>query len=128
MNGNLYHLLDSRFPADRSRPCIETAGGRIYTYADLAAMSGRYARLLTRLGAGPGERVAVQVEKSPEAIFLYLACLRAGAIYLPLNTAYTPAEIAYFLGDAEPRVLVCRPEARIARWRRSRARRCRASC
>ena len=112
MNGNLYHLLDSRFPADRARPCIETAEGRITTYADVAAISGRYASLLTRLGAGPGERVAVQVEKSPEAIFLYLACLRAGAIYLPLNTAYTPPEIAYFLGDAEPRVLVCRPEAR----------------
>ena len=112
MNGNLYHLLDSRFPADRTRPCIETAEGRIYTYADVTAIAGRYASLLADLGAGPGERVAVQVDKSPEAIFLYLACLRAGAIYLPLNTAYTPAEIAYFLGDAEPRVLVCRPEAR----------------
>jgi malonyl-CoA/methylmalonyl-CoA synthetase len=112
MNGNLYHLLDSRFPADRTRPCLETAEGRIYTYADVSAMTGRYASLLARLGAGPGERVAAQVEKSPEAICLYLACLRAGAIYLPLNTAYTPSEIAYFLGDAQPRVLVCRPETR----------------
>jgi len=110
MTGNLYGVLESRFPADGNRPCIETAEGRIYTYADLVATSGRYASLLAKLGAGPGERVAVQVEKSPEALFLYLACLRAGAIYLPLNTAYTAGEVAYFLGDAAPRVLVCRPE------------------
>ena len=58
-------------------------------------------------GVKPGDRVAVQVEKSAEAIVLYLACLRAGAVYLPLNTAYTLAELEYFIGDAEPRVVVC---------------------
>ncbi len=112
--GNLYDLLREHFPADRGRPCIETAEGRIYTYADVEATSGRFARLLAQLGVAAGERVAVQVDKSPEAIFLYLACLRAGGIYLPLNTAYTTSEVAYFLGDAEPRVLVCRPETAAA--------------
>jgi len=114
MTGNLYDLLRARFPAERGRPCIETAEGRVYTYADAEAISGRYARRLEQLGVTPGDRVAVQVEKSPEAIFLYLACLRAGAIYLPLNTAYTTGEVRYFLGDAEPRLLVCRPETAAA--------------
>ncbi len=111
--GNLYGLFQSRFPADRARSFIEMEDGRAYSYGDLENISGRYARLLTNLGVTKGERVAVQVEKSPEAIFLYLACLRAGAIYLPLNPAYTKSEVDYFLGDAEPRVVVCRPESEI---------------
>jgi malonyl-CoA/methylmalonyl-CoA synthetase len=111
MSDNLYDLFDSRFPADRSTAFIELEDGRTCSYADLEATSGRYARLLADLGVVKGDRVAVQVEKSPEAVFLYLACLRAGAIYLPLNPAYTKAEVGYFLGDAEPRVVVCRPEA-----------------
>jgi malonyl-CoA/methylmalonyl-CoA synthetase len=114
MNDNLYSLFESRFPADRSKPFIETDGGKLFTYADLERISARYANLLVALGVKKGDRVAVQVEKSPEAIFLYLACVRAGAAYLPLNTAYQRAEIEYFLGDAEPRVVVCRPEA--AAW------------
>jgi len=67
------------------------------------------ANALTGLGVQPGDRVAVQVEKSVQAIILYLATLRAGAVFLPLNTGYTPAEIGYFLGDAEPQVFVCDP-------------------
>ena len=110
MSDNLYDLFETRFPADRSQPFIELDGGGAYSYADLEAISGRYARLLGDLGVAKGDRVAVQVEKSPQAVFLYLGCLRAGAIYLPLNPAYTKAEIGYFLGDAEPRVVVCRPE------------------
>ena len=114
VTGNLYDILRRRFPAERTHPCIETATGRIYTYADMEAISGRYARLLGSLGVGVGDRVAAQVEKSPEAICLYLACLRAGAIYLPLNTGYTTSEVAYVLGDAEPRVLICRPDSEAA--------------
>jgi malonyl-CoA/methylmalonyl-CoA synthetase len=90
---------------------IETADGRRVTYADLLAGSARYAHVLQDVGVGQGDRVAVQVEKSPEAILLYLACLRAGAVYLPLNTAYTLAELEYFLADAEPRLTVCDPAA-----------------
>lgn len=112
--GNLYELFESRFPADRSRAFIELEDGQAYSYADLEVVSGRYARLLADLGVLKGDRVAVQVEKSPEAVFLYLACLRAGAIYLPLNPAYTQSEVGYFLGDAEPKVVVCRPETEAA--------------
>ncbi|MDJ0946318.1 MAG: malonyl-CoA synthase [Kiloniellales bacterium] len=114
MSENLFQKLRAGFPDDRSRTAIELPDGRIHSYADLEAASGRFARLLRDLGVAPGDRVAVQVEKSAEALFLYLACLRAGAIYLPLNTAYTPAEIAYFLGDAEPVVFVCTPAAEAA--------------
>ena len=66
--------------------------------------------MLLDLGVKPGDRVAAQVEKSAEALMLYLGSLRAGAVYLPLNTAYTAGEIRYFLGDAEPTLFVCRPE------------------
>ena len=114
MSENLFQRLEAGFPADREQTAILQPDGRSYSYAALEAASGRLARLLGRLGVAPGDRVAVQVEKSAEALFLYLACLRAGAIYLPLNTAYTPAEIAYFLGDAEPKVFVCAPAAEAA--------------
>jgi len=89
---------------------LETSRGD-WTYGDLFARSARLANALVEMGVAPGERVAVQVEKSPEALALYLACVRAGAIYLPLNTGYTPAELDYFVGDAEPRVLVVDPAA-----------------
>ncbi|HYD31279.1 MAG TPA: malonyl-CoA synthase [Azospirillaceae bacterium] len=109
MTENLFDLFQSRFPADRSRPFIETDRGRAYSYADLEDISGRYARLMADLGVKPGHRVAVQVEKSPEAVFLYLACMRLGAILLPLNTAYQDDEVEFFLSDAEPSCVVGRP-------------------
>ena len=90
---------------------IETGDRRTYSYADLEATSARLANLLVELGVKKGDRVAVQIDKSPENVFLYLACLRAGAALLPLNTAYQKGEIDYFLGDAEPALFVCRPDA-----------------
>src|SRR5262249_25958226 len=81
------------------------------TYAELDAGSARFANAIVSLGVRTGDRVAVQIDKSPEAILLYLACLRAGAVYLPLNPAYTLAELAYFLGDAEPSLVVCESRA-----------------
>jgi malonyl-CoA/methylmalonyl-CoA synthetase len=78
-------------------------------YAELDRDTGRLAARLAALGGRPGDRVVVQVEKSAEAVLLYLAALRSGMIFVPLNTAYTAAELAYFLGDAEPAVVVCRP-------------------
>ncbi|HEY9538530.1 MAG TPA: malonyl-CoA synthase [Kiloniellaceae bacterium] len=107
---NLYSLLQQHFPADRASTVLETPAGRRMSYADLEAGAGRLARLLVDCGVQPGDRVAAQIEKSPEALLLYLAVLRAGGVYLPLNTAYKAAEVAYFLGDAEPRVLVCAPQ------------------
>jgi malonyl-CoA/methylmalonyl-CoA synthetase len=89
---------------------METSSGERFTYGDVEAMSALYAGLLVELGVEPGDRVAVQVEKSPEATLLYLATLRAGGAFLPLNTAYTASEMQYFLADSEPRVVVCRPD------------------
>lgn len=105
-DANLYTVLRGGFPADPGAVAIETPE-RTYSWADIDAISGRMAALLRSFGAPAGARVAVQVEKSPEALMLYLATLRAGLVYLPLNTAYREAEVAYFLGDAEPAVVVC---------------------
>jgi len=107
------HLFDAvRAAAAPEAVFIETAEGRRWTYGDMLRLSGQFAHALARLGVTPGDRVAVQVEKSPEALMLYLACLRAGAIYLPLNTAYTLAELGYFLGDATPALVVVDPKVR----------------
>ncbi|GAB3193003.1 AMP-binding protein [Nesterenkonia suensis] len=84
--------------------------GATLTYAETEHTVRRIAARLLAAGVEPGDRVAVQVEKSPEALALYLATLRVGGVFLPLNTAYTGTEMDYFLGDAEPRVLVCSPE------------------
>lgn len=86
---------------------LETLDGGRLTYAGMEAMTARYASALIKLDVKPGDRVAAQVEKSPEALMLYLGTLRAGAIFLPLNSAYTSAELEYFLADAEPKILVC---------------------
>jgi malonyl-CoA/methylmalonyl-CoA synthetase len=110
-NDNLYSLFQSRFPAERSRPLLLLDDGEEVSYADAEAGSARYAALFASLGAVPGDRVAVQVEKSPEALLLYLGCLRAGLVYLPLNNAYQEGEIAYFLGNAEPGVVVAQPRS-----------------
>src|SRR5690606_4682735 len=111
MQYNLYTQILSRVPG-RDAPCIRTTDGRIYTYGDVETLSARFANVLRSRGVVIGDRVAVQVEKSPEAIILYLACLRAGAAFLPLNPGYTTAEIEYFVDDATPHIFVCDPQKR----------------
>ncbi len=111
---NFYTILSQGFPADRCKPALVVPGGLSLTYEQLEDQVARYANALMKLGVKAGDRVAVQVEKSPENVALYLACLKSGFVYLPLNTAYTPAEIGYFLGDAEPALFVCRPADREA--------------
>lgn len=108
MGNHLFDLIRARIPAPEARFAL-IDDGRVFSYADMVEASARYAGALVSLGVKPGDRVAVQVEKSIEALMLYLGTVRAGAIFLPLNTAYTPAEIEYFLGDAEPSVFVCDP-------------------
>jgi malonyl-CoA/methylmalonyl-CoA synthetase len=108
MSAHLYDALTAR-SRKRDKPFLTTPEGRSISYRELEDDSARIACVLQALGVEPGDRVAVQVEKSPEGVLLYLACLRSGAVFLPLNTAYTPAEVAYFLGDAEPKVFVCDP-------------------
>ncbi|MDF2368556.1 malonyl-CoA synthase [Sneathiella sp.] len=108
-NKNLYSLFDSRFPANRADIAFEGPEIASYSFQDISDGSARLAHLLSNSGAVPGDRVAVQVGKSVEAVILYLACLRAGLVYLPLNTAYKSAEIEYFITDAEPAIVVCDP-------------------
>jgi malonyl-CoA/methylmalonyl-CoA synthetase len=91
------------------RRFLATDDGRTLNYGALGAEIARLAATLEALGVRPGDRVAAQVEKSVEALLLYLACLWTGAIFMPLNTGYTEAEIDYFLGDAEPALLVVDP-------------------
>ena len=106
VNANLFARLQASFEKHANRVAIETPAGQIYDYADLEREAGRYAGFLRAQGVQQGDRVAVQVEKSPESLFLYLACLQAGAVYVPLNTAYRSAELSYFLGDAQPALMV----------------------
>ena len=108
MSNHLYSELSSRFGAPNKAAFI-SPGNRITTYRDIDVLSARFANALTALGVVPGDRVAVQIEKSVEAVLLYLGVVRAGGVFLPLNTAYTANELDYFLRDAEPRVFVCDP-------------------
>lgn len=112
-NQNLFSALRAAFPSDLDSTAVETtvADGMplYYTWRDLDRASARIANLLASLKLPEGSRVAVQVEKSVEAMALYLATLRAGYVFLPLNTAYQSAEIEYFIGNAEPAVVVCSP-------------------
>ena len=109
MNANLYALFASNFPGDASTCCIENHDGLFYSWDDLERATAKIANSLASLNLPQGARIAVQVEKSPEALMLYLASVRAGFVYLPLNTAYRASEIDYFLNDAEPAVVVCSP-------------------
>lgn len=104
---NLYSHFRRHFATRSNDELLCTEGGQSYRYADIDERSARFARYLTELGASAGDRVTVQVEKSPESLGLYLACLRAGLVFHPLNTAYRRGEIEYFLTDAEPAIVVC---------------------
>ncbi len=111
MNENIYAILASGFPQDPDAPCLILPNGTVRSYGDLDRASARYANLLVEAGLKKGDRVAVQVEKSPEALYLYLGCVRAGCVFLPLNPAYQRGEVEYFLNDAKPGLFVCKPDA-----------------
>ena len=108
-SANLFDLIAARAP-DPHKLALETGDATALTYGKLFKRSARAANALVALGVKPGDRVAVQLEKSADVIVITLACLRAGAVLLPLNTAYTLAELEYFLGDAEPTLTLCRPD------------------
>jgi malonyl-CoA/methylmalonyl-CoA synthetase len=103
---NLYDLLAGGFPADRSKPVFLLHDEPAISYGELETAAAKIAGHLIAQGVEPGDRVALQVEKSVEAVAIYLGVLKAGAVFLPLNAAYTPSEVGYFLGDAEPKVFV----------------------
>jgi malonyl-CoA/methylmalonyl-CoA synthetase len=106
-NKNLFSALHAAFPKDLNATAVETDNGLNYSWRDIERATAMLANLLASLKLPAGSRIAVQVEKSVEAMLLYLATLRAGYVFLPLNTAYQSAEIEYFIGNAEPAVVVC---------------------
>jgi malonyl-CoA/methylmalonyl-CoA synthetase len=108
---NLFETIRSRI-ASPARLFIVKADGTTLSYGDMLERTAQLANALVLAGVEPGDRVAAQVEKTVENLLLYLATLRVGAVYLPLNTAYTLNELDYFIGDAEPRLVVCDPAKR----------------
>ena len=108
-NENFFTALQSAYAASLDRPFLTPSVGRSISYGDIDHLSAKVAGALLALGAKPGDRIAMQVEKSPENVALYLGAMRSGLVYVPLNTAYTETEIAYFLNDAAPVIFVCDP-------------------
>ena len=110
---NLFAALRAAFPADLDQTAVEAMapnGQHLhYSWRDLDHASARIANLLASLHLPDQSRIAVQVDKSVEAMVLFLATLRAGHVFLPLNTAYQSSEIEYFIGNAGPAVVVCTP-------------------
>jgi malonyl-CoA/methylmalonyl-CoA synthetase len=104
VTGTLTALWRDGAPADASVPFLRVPGGQVWSYGDLERQSGRIANGLVAAGVAPGDRVAAQLQKSPGVLALYLGCLRSGAVFLPMNTAYTPAEVDYLLADSSPAV------------------------
>ncbi len=110
MTTSLFEMFERSCRTHADKPLFERPGQPPISFGESIEQTSRFATVLRDLGVRKGDRVAAQVDKSPEAILLYLATLQVGGVFLPLNTAYTGAEIDYFLGDAEPRLFVCTPE------------------
>lgn len=106
-NANLYAHFQAQFQRYADKAALVTIDGTAITYAELETESARLARLLSEIGVKTGDRVSVQVAKSPQALNLYLACLRGGFVFHPLNTGYKAHELSYFLANAEPALVVC---------------------
>jgi malonyl-CoA/methylmalonyl-CoA synthetase len=106
-NGNIYALFAHAAGKVGDKPLLIDNGHIRLRFHEMDHLVGRIAHKLRATGAQAGDRIVVQVEKSPEAVFLYLASLRAGLVFVPLNTAHTPAEVAYYITDTEPAILVC---------------------
>ncbi len=112
MNENLYAIIESCFPTDRSRILLETDARVMYTYADFALWTGKYAAWLASKGVRPGDRVLAQTDKSAHMLMLCYACIRMGAIFVPLNPTCRRGEIQVILEDADPRMAICHPRRR----------------
>ncbi|MEP3921135.1 MULTISPECIES: malonyl-CoA synthase [Paracoccaceae] len=102
-------LYDTFFGQHRGKatPFLELADGTVITHNNYLELAAQYAHVFTQLGVTPGDRVAVQIEKSPQALAVYAACVQAGIVFLPLNTAYTPDEVSYFVENSGARVILC---------------------
>jgi malonyl-CoA/methylmalonyl-CoA synthetase len=111
MSSNLFELFRNKYLTNPDKIFLELPDGRSYSFAAIDDLSARMATMLTSEGFKVGDRLVAQVDKTPAAVTLYLAVLRTGGIFVPLNTAYTASEVEYFLGDASPRLFFCRAEA-----------------
>lgn len=109
MNHNFFALIETRLSAQPGKVCLDCDGGQQITNQALLELAARISHFIRQQGLTAGDRLVVQVPKSAFAVALYLACLRSGVIYIPLNTSYTGEEVGYFLGDATPRIFVCDP-------------------
>ena len=109
VNNNLYAYFAKNFLKYPKRDFLSSDHGSI-KFENIHEETGLYVAMFSNMGISKGDRVVVQVEKSIEAVLLYLACLRYGAIYIPLNTAYTKEELRYFLSDSMPELFVCDPQ------------------
>ena len=109
-NANLYQVIERRMPADRSAACLRVPGAPDVSWNELHLGAGRIAALLAGRGLSPGSRLVAQVDKSPQALMLYLATLRSGLVYVPLNVSYQEAELRHFLDDSQPSAAVCAPD------------------
>ncbi|MNK71728.1 Long-chain-fatty-acid--CoA ligase [compost metagenome] len=107
---SLFALIHDRLASAPETPVLIVPEGPSYTGMQLLEQASRYAAFLSGLGVAKGDRVAVQVAKSPEALILYMACLQAGFVFMPMNTAYLDDEVDFLLGDAEPAAFIHRPE------------------
>lgn len=114
MTGNIFAFFSASAKAAGDKPCLVEGNESRLRYDELDSTTARWASALVAAGAAPSDRILVQVEKSVENVLLYLASLRAGLVYVPLNTAYTAAELEYFIGDAEPAIIICDPAKREA--------------
>ena len=107
---NFYRRFARRFDEVSDRVCLRVPGGSDWTFAEMSERIASFAAVLAECAMQPGERLLAQIEKSPDALALYLACLQRGVAFVPINTAYTEREVQYFIDDADPGVFVCRPE------------------
>jgi malonyl-CoA/methylmalonyl-CoA synthetase len=110
VTGSLYERFEATFRRLPDKVALRTPDGASWTFAALEAESCRVANALEALGLEPGDRVTAQIDKSPANLFLYLAALKTGAVFQPLNTAYTESETEFFISDANPKIVVCSPE------------------
>lgn len=107
MSSNLFELFQERYATKLDKTFLEIPGGKSYSFGEIDDLSARMAAKLLENGLKVGDRVVAQVDKTPGAVALYLAVLRSGGIFVPLNTAYTATEVEYFLGDAQPSLFFC---------------------
>ncbi len=110
MNGNVFDLFKGHWAVAPDRQFLVPTIGEPVTYSQIDELSARLVGVLRARGVSPGDRVVAQIDKSVDAVALYLACLRMGAVYVPLNTSYTPSEVAYFIDDAQPTLTVTNAE------------------